>query len=150
MPFHAWLFFAPSVLILCPYSQIRAGLYSSRLGHCVIIKYFIISEYPLVTILNRIIKRSKNLNNFFLISSPKQALQNVPVDKENFKVSLRSLSTADLQSQDSVLPVITNGYSVFTDPQDDSRKQLYHQRKMELNLSCNLILDHRCCDVKYL
>lgn len=29
---------------LCPYSCVRPGLYSSRLGHCAIIKHFIISE----------------------------------------------------------------------------------------------------------
>lgn len=44
-------------------------------------------------------------------------MQNMQVDQENFKVSLRSLSAADLESQDSVLPIVTNGYSMFTGPQ---------------------------------
>lgn len=49
-------------------------------------------------------------------------MHNMQADQENFKVSLRSLSAADLESQDSVLPIVTNGYSMFTDPEGHSMR----------------------------
>lgn len=49
-------------------------------------------------------------------------MHNMQADQENFKVSLRSLSAADLESQDSVLLIVTNGCSMFTDPEGHSMR----------------------------